>query len=111
MPNKLFVYGTLKPDESMGHMLKAIGGTWEKATVQGKYIEAGSIQGFDYPGIILRDSGEDINGYVFISDNLSNHWNEIDAYEGPFYRRVVTRATIADGRTVDTFVYELKQNR
>jgi gamma-glutamylcyclotransferase (GGCT)/AIG2-like uncharacterized protein YtfP len=111
MLNKLFVYGTLKPGESMGHLLEAIGGTWEKASVQGEYIEAGSIQGFDYPGIILRESGETIEGYIFISDNLSNHWYDVDAYEGSFYRRVITRAELADGSTVDTHVYELTFGR
>lgn len=95
----------------MGHMLEAIGGTWEKATIQGEYFKAGSIQGFDYPGIILRDSGETIEGYIFISDNLSNHWDKIDAYEGAFYRRVITQAELADGRTVDTYVYELNFDR
>lgn len=92
----------------MDHLLDSIGGRWEKATIKGEFMETGSIQGFPYPGVRLSDDGDEIEGYLFVSGNLSNHWDRIDAYEGIHYERVVTRAILADGRETDAYVYELK---
>ena len=95
----------------MDHLLKSIGGRWEKARINGVYVEPGSIPGFSYPGVRLMDDGDKIEGYLFISNNLSNHWDAIDAYEGKYYERVVTRAILNDGRETDAFVYELKLHK
>ena len=108
MPDKLFVYGTLKPGESMEHMLSSIGGSWEKGTVRGEFIEANEIPGFPYPGVILDDEGGTIEGYLFTSEYLSGHWKKLDRYEGSSYRRVITEVTLDDGTVLDAFIYELR---
>lgn len=108
MPDRLFVYGTLKPGESMNNLLNDIGGTWEKGTVQGKFISANDIPGFPYPGIILDDAGDTIEGYVFTSENLSDHWDKIDRYEGSNYERVITEVKLEDGSVVEAYIYELE---
>lgn len=108
MPDKLFVYGTLKPGESMNQMLSSIGGSWKKGTVQGEFIRPNEIAGFPYPGVILNDESGDIDGYVFESKNLHSHWDRLDAYEGSSYRRVITEVTRDDGQTVEAYIYELK---
>jgi gamma-glutamylcyclotransferase (GGCT)/AIG2-like uncharacterized protein YtfP len=38
---KLFVYGTLGPGRPNEHVLVAIGGSWETATVTGRLLEEG----------------------------------------------------------------------
>lgn len=108
MPDKLFVYGTLQPGGSMNHLLSAIGGEWHKGTVRGELIQAGDIPGFPYPGVILNDEGDTIPGYLFRSENLSAHWDKLDQYEGNSYKRVITDVTLTDGRTLKSYIYELK---
>lgn len=108
MPDRLFVYGTLKPGESMNNLLNDIGGTWEKGTVQGELIKAYDIPGFPYPGVLLNDKVDKIEGYVFTSENLSSHWNKLDKYEGKSYQRVITEVTLKDGSVVEAYIYELK---
>lgn len=108
MKDRLFVYGTLKPGESMDHLLSSIGGSWEKGTVRGVFIEANGIPDFPYPGVILDDGGSIIDGYIFTSEKLSNNWNRIDQYEGSSYRRVITEVTLRDGAKTDAYIYELK---
>lgn len=110
MPDKLFVYGTLKPGESMDHLLNSIDGSWEKGSVRGEFSEANEIPGFPYPGVVLDDEGDSVDGYLFTSENLSDHWERLDRYEGRSYRRVITEITLEDGSTSDAYIYELKKD-
>jgi gamma-glutamylcyclotransferase (GGCT)/AIG2-like uncharacterized protein YtfP len=61
-----------------------------------------------YPGIVLDEEGEEIEGHLFISENLPNHWGAIDEFEGEGYERVVTQATLEDGSSVDAYIYVLQ---
>jgi len=108
MPDSLFVYGTLKPGEPMDHLLESIGGTWKKGTVRGRFIWADEIPGFPYPGVILDDGYDTVDGYLFRSENLSNHWDDLDRYEGNSYKRVITQVALRDGTVTDAYIYELK---
>ena len=42
-----------------------------------------------YPGIVLDDGGDEIKGYIFSSEKLDDHWDELDDYEGKEYKRVL----------------------
>ena len=106
MPDKLFVYGTLKPGEPMDHLLESIGGRWEKATLRGELIEAGSAPGVHYPGVILDESGDVIEGFLFISENLPDHWGTLDRYEGRDYQRVKVDVRLEGGEVEKAYVYE-----
>jgi len=108
MTVKLFVYGTLGPNRPNEHVLKSIGGKWETATVRGNLLHQGWGAEMGYPGINLDDHGEDIEGFLFISENLSNHWEMLDNFEGDGYQRVITQAKLNDGNMVDTFIYQLQ---
>ena len=108
MAEKLFVYGTLGPGRPNEHVLKAIGGVWENATVRGKLRQEGWGAEMGYPGIDLNENGEEIEGFVFISENLSNHWKVLDDFEGEGYERVVTQAKLKDGSMVDAYIYMLR---
>lgn len=92
----------------MNHLLSSIGGVWDKGTVRGEFIQAGEIPGFLYPGVILDNNGDTVPGYLFTSDNLSSHWKKLDQYEGSNYERVITDVNLTDGRTVKSYIYELK---
>jgi gamma-glutamylcyclotransferase (GGCT)/AIG2-like uncharacterized protein YtfP len=108
MAEKLFVYGTLGPDRPNEHVLKAIGGSWENATVRGKLRQEGWGAERGYPGIDLDENGEKIEGFLFISENLSSHWDTLDDFEGEGYERVVTQAKLKDGSMVDAYIYMLQ---
>ena len=105
---RLFVYGTLQPGGPNEHVLTAISGAWEPAVIKGNLIEAGWGAGMGYPGLILDESGNDIHGYVFISSNLSDQWDDLDEFEGEEYKRVVTSVTLLDGKKVQAHAYVLK---
>ena len=107
MTENLFVYGTLGPGRPNEHVLKAIGGVWQNAIVRGKLRQEGWGAEMGYPGIDLDESGEEVEGFLFISENLSNHWEMLDNFEGEGYERVITQAKLEDGNVVDTYIYVL----
>ncbi|MBV1909783.1 MAG: gamma-glutamylcyclotransferase [Kangiellaceae bacterium] len=104
----LFVYGTLGPGRPNEHILKAIGGSWQDASVRGVLKEEGWGAEMGFPGIILEPTGYEIKGFVFSSENLSAHWEELDQFEGEAYARVLTSVALIDGRFTGAFVYTLR---
>ncbi len=106
---KLFVYGTLGPGGPNEHILKKIGGNWKRGYVWGKLFEEGWGSEMGYPGIRLENKVEKIKGYLFYSDRLEEHWNEIDNFEGTAYKRIKTKIILEDEREkVEAFIYALK---
>ena len=108
MIKKLFVYGTLGPGRPNEEVLSSIGGSWEPAVVSGSLRDEGWGSKMGYPGIVLEEDGDDVEGFLFISNNLSNHWELLDEFEGEGYERVITKARLRDGRRVDAYIYALK---
>jgi len=106
---QLFVYGTLGPGRPNEHMMTEIGGTWLTATVNGTLLQKGWGAEMGYPGIVLDTNGDEVEGFVFSSDNLASHWPRLDEFEGEAYERVSTRARLNDGNLVDVYVYALKK--
>ena len=109
MIQRLFVYGTLAPGQPNEHVLREIGGSWETATVTGTLRQEGWGAAMGYPGIVLDQHGTEIHGYLFSSENLSDHWAEIDEFEGESYERVLTVVKLKNKRAVDAYIYELKE--
>ena len=108
MIEKLFVYGTLAPNNPNEHILKKINGSWQDAIVVGVLKEEGWGAKMGYPGIELNKNGKEIKGFIFKSKNLLNHWNMLDNFEGSGYERVLTQAKLKDKRIVETYIYILK---
>jgi gamma-glutamylcyclotransferase (GGCT)/AIG2-like uncharacterized protein YtfP len=110
MAGRLFVYGTLCPGGPNEHILSAIGGTWEQASVNGYLKKIGWGADMGYPGIILENAGDEIKGYIFCSDKLENYWEELDDFEGEEYERVLTRVKTKDKKRLEAYIYILKGN-
>ena len=108
MIEKLFVYGTLGPGRPNEHVLDAIGGSWETAVVTGTLRHEGWGAEMGYPGIDLHEDGDEIEGFLFSSENLSDHWADLDQFEGEAYRRVPVKARLEDASTVDAYIYTLR---
>ena len=109
MIQRLFIYGTLVPGGPNEHVLSEIDGSWEAATVNGILREEGWGAEMGYPGIVLDEQGIEIQGFLFSSEKLSDHWARLDEFEGKSYERVLTVVTFKDDRTVDAYIYALKE--
>jgi gamma-glutamylcyclotransferase (GGCT)/AIG2-like uncharacterized protein YtfP len=105
--NRLFVYGTLCPGRSNAHILEAIGGEWQTASVTGTYYERGWGEAADFPGIVLNSDGPAVTGYLFSSTHLGSHWPMLDEFEAG-YDRVNVNVTLADGQAISAWVYQLQ---
>ncbi|MFB2538519.1 MULTISPECIES: gamma-glutamylcyclotransferase family protein [unclassified Acinetobacter] len=108
--NKLFVYGTLAPDRENAHILKPIQGKWYKASMRGLLLPNGWGAALGYPAIIPKDSGEIVHGQIFESDDLDQHWQRIDEFEGEGYQRLVVQVLVESEKGdfyVDAYVYAL----
>lgn len=105
---RLFVYGTLAPGRPNEHVLGEIEGSWETATVIGTLRQDGWGAEMGYPGIDLDKKGDEIQGFLFSSEKLSDHWSILDEFEGTAYRRVLTEIKRKDNSTVDAYIYELR---
>ena len=103
----LFVYGTLAPGRPNEHVLADVKGDWIPATVRGTLYEEGWGAAQGYPGIVLDDSQSAVDGLLFASEMLSQHWRRLDDFEGDGYRRVTTEAVTNDGKTVQAHIYVL----
>ena len=105
---RLFVYGTLGPGRPNEHVLDAIGGSWETATVTGTLRHKGWGAELGYPGIDLDEHGGEVEGFLFTSENLSGHWAVLDEFEGEAYERVLAKVKLKDGSIVDAYIYMLR---
>lgn len=103
----LFVYGTLRPGHSNAHILENIGGEWLPGYVTGTFYERGWGAAADFPGIVLNSDGAQVQGYLFLSDNLEAHWSMLDEFEDG-YDRVEVTVTTVDNRHVTAWIYQLQ---
>lgn len=108
---RLFVYGTLGPGRPNEHVLGNIGGCWEQACVRGTLHDEGWGAELGFPGIILGDQGGRIEGFLFSSESIVDHWEHLDAFEGEAYQRVLTRVERECGAAVEAYIYTLKRKR
>lgn len=106
---KLFIYGTLAPGRPNEHILKDIEGTWQKASVKGILKQEGWGANMGYPGIILNDEANEVEGFIFSSNQLDKKFDILDEFEGNEYQRVRTKAKLENGEVIEAFVYSLKK--
>lgn len=100
---RLFVDGSLAPSGSRQQVLAMIPGFWEKATVAGVLRQDPDASGTF--GVGLANTGSQVQGFLFYSDRLAEHWDRLDSIEFPSFTRVQTTVARSDGSAVDAFVY------
>ena len=106
--NNLFVYGTLAPGHPNEHILKKIEGTWQKGSVTGILHQEGWGAAMGYPAITLDENGNEVEGFLFSSDDLSSYWEELDEFEGSAYERVIVNVILENKSTIEAYIYTLK---
>jgi gamma-glutamylcyclotransferase (GGCT)/AIG2-like uncharacterized protein YtfP len=94
---RLATYGTLAPGRVNNDQLCDLSGLWRQGTVKGRLIEAGWGAALGCPGLILDPEGSSIDVALFESEDLPDHWDRLDAFEGDGYRRVSVDVSTADG--------------
>lgn len=108
MIHRLFVYGSLAPGRLNGHVLADVPGEWEPATVTGTLLQEGWGAALGYPGIVLDERGDEVEGLLFSSESLAGYWDRLDAFEGDGYERALAKVKLRDGTVVDACIYRLR---
>jgi gamma-glutamylcyclotransferase (GGCT)/AIG2-like uncharacterized protein YtfP len=94
---RLATYGTLAPGRQNHGQLSDLPGRWLVGHVRGSLVEAGWGANFGYPGMIVEPDGAPIEVFVFESRALVDHWQRLDAFEGPGYRRIAVDVSTDEG--------------
>lgn len=98
-PDRIFVYGTLRPGESAWHIAEPlVTGEPYRATVKGTVFDTG----FGYPGLLPGD--EPVSGWVLTLAGPAAALAAMDSYEGDEYRRI--RVSLPDGTVCWTYLWE-----
>ena len=93
---RLATYGTLAPGRVNNGQLADLNGQWREGTVRGRLVDAGWGAALGCPGLILDPAGDVVDVHVFESPDLPLHWQHLDDFEGPGYRRIVTQVQTTD---------------
>ena len=110
LDNRLFVYGTLAPNQPNARILAPLAGNWQPATVIGTVHPEGWGATMGYPAIKLIGT-DSVKGFLLESPDLPGFWDELDEFEGADYRRVEVTAYPENGDAVQSFIYALNDQR
>lgn len=100
--HRLAVYGSLAPGQPNHRQLDGMVGGWQPGRVRGHLTNSGWGAAQGYPGLRPDPMGPEVMVQLFTSEDLPDHWDRLDAFEGEEYERVVV--------TVDLGAYSVKAN-
>ena len=108
----LIVYGTLAPGRQNHSQVEHIKGVWKKAKIKGKVEQKGWGSEFGFPGFRVgnKNNQDDIDAFVFLSSELNYHWQRLDDFEGPEYKRILVKYESEDGKTGVGYIYAINQD-
>ena len=103
-PNALFAYGTLMTGESRHALLqRARIAAIRPASISGELVDMG-----DHPGLRLSSySHHRVHGELIELEELDTVLPEIDAEEGPEFKREIVNVTLDDGGSHFAWIYVL----
>ena len=107
---RLFIYGTLAPGRANHKVLENIPGSWEAATLRGTLLQEGWGVAMGCPGIVPTEDGDEVEGFVFSSAHLVDHWPRLDEFEGEGYERVSVTVRVNGTHDVEAYVYALNRD-
>ncbi len=106
--DKLFVYGSLMPNNKNFFILKNILGCWQKSFTFGFVRKIKLGKDIEYDAIIPDSKGKKINGYLLTSYILKNIWKKIDYFEGQDYFRTKTDVYFKNKKKSEAYIYCLQ---
>lgn len=86
---RLAIYGSLAPGRVNHHIVAPLGGTYEPGVVEGDLTPQGWATALGFPALSLRVGGPAVPVVVLTAPGLPEAWADLDAFEGPGYRRVL----------------------
>lgn len=98
LDHRLVAYGTLAPGEPNHHVVEALGGTWTEVAVRGRLGTSAWREYHGLPAFVPDPTGPEVFAWLLESARLVEAWPELDAFEGPGYRREAVAVTRRDGR-------------
>lgn len=105
---RLFVYGSLAPRKRNFHQLKRLRGSWERAQVNARLLVIHS--GLDARYLGLQDGKKTVQGHLFVSRHLPDHWKALERFEGVHYERGTITVCSKQG-VCEACVFFIKPNR
>jgi gamma-glutamylcyclotransferase (GGCT)/AIG2-like uncharacterized protein YtfP len=103
------IYGSLAPGKSNHVMIEDIPGQWLEGYVQGKLHESGWGSDIGFPGIVWQPSGPKVKVHLFMSDQLPEHWQRLDQFEGVEYQRSLVPVHDDKGIITVANIYEIRK--
>lgn len=99
--NHLAIYGSLAPGQPNHAALCGIPGQWADTFVYGDLQKKPGLKAFKW-----NPAGERIPMKLLSSASLQGHWDRLDHFEGPRYRRILVLAEGAKGEVTVVNLYE-----
>lgn len=102
---RLAVYGSLAPRGENHGLLAGLPGVWAVGAIRGVRFSfcRGGLRGLT--GLRLDPAAAPVAVWVFDSPALPGRWWRLDGFEGPVYRRVLSRVDLVPGVQVIANVY------
>ncbi|TAJ69503.1 MAG: gamma-glutamylcyclotransferase [Phenylobacterium sp.] len=105
--HRLAVYGSLAPGQANHRQLDGLAGGWQPGIVRGHLVESGWGAAQGYPGLRPDPMGPEVTVQLFTSEDLPDHWERLDAFEGGEYERVPVDVDLGT-YTVRAQIYALR---
>lgn len=102
--HRLATYGSLAPGRSNHHELAGLHGRWINGIVRGRLASRGWGASLGYPALTTAEDGDTVEINLFISPDLPDHWQRLDAFEGQEYRRTAIMVETAEG-LIEAWIY------
>ena len=106
--DKLFVYGSLTPNNKNFFILKNILGCWQKVFTFGFVRKIKLEKDLEYDAIIPDSKGKKISGYLLNLQILKNIWKKIDYFEGQNYFTTKTDVYLKNKKKTEAHIYCLQ---
>lgn len=108
---RLAIYGSLAPEGANHHVLDPVQPqSWSPASLRARLIPDACYGAF--PAVVIGDrSVPSLPVHLLESPSLPRHWERLDEFEGPAYRRTIAPVERADGTVAAACVYELHPAR
>ena len=82
--------------------------------LKGTLVQEGWGAAMGCPGIIPADNGAqdatEVEGFVFTSAQLADHWSMLDEFEGEGYKRVLVTVRVNGPHEVEAYAYALDRD-
>ena len=105
---RLVVYGSLAPGEANHGQLRSLEGRWIEGSVRGEYHDGGWGARMGYPAMRWNPtSSRAIDVKLFVSRDLTSHWDRLDTFEGDGYQCVLVPVHQGSRLIAVANVYEL----